>query len=76
MFLPETHTDALGFLREVERFVGLPEAVYPAWLLRDKVNKSDPMPMPDFFPELFRTDVERIKQEMHDAGVIPPATWL
>lgn len=76
MYLPEQHTDALGFLREVEDFVGLAPAKYPPWLLRDKVNKSDPMPMPDFFPELFRDDVERIKQELRDGGLTPPDTWL
>lgn len=76
MYLPEQHTDALGFLREIEEFVGLPPAKYPPWLLRDKVNKSDPLPMPDFFPDLFREDVERIKQEMRDNGMSPPDSWL
>ncbi|MFN3721686.1 MAG: sulfotransferase [Paracoccaceae bacterium] len=76
MFMPERHTDALGFLRDVEQFVGVPEGVYPPWILRDKVNQSDPMPMPDFFPDLFRTDVDRIKEEMHDAGIVPPQNWL
>ena len=75
MFMPETHTDALGFLREVEVFVGLPPAQYPDWLLTQKVNQSETVRMPDFFPELFRGDIERIKDEMRACGVMPPENW-
>lgn len=76
MFLPEQQTDAKGFLREIEAFVGLPPADYPARALRDKVNQSDPLPMPDFFPDLFREDVERIKGELRDLGIMPPDAWM
>ncbi len=75
-FLPEVHTDALGFLRDIEAFVGVRPTEYPRWLLRDKVNQSDPMPMPDFFPDLFRTDVERIKNEIRACGLAIPPDWL
>lgn len=75
MFLPEVHTNALGFLREVEHFVGIPPAPYPPWILRDKVNKSDPLPMPDFFADLFRADVDRITRELSDCGITPPDDW-
>lgn len=76
MFLPEQHTDALGFLREVESFVDIAPKDYPKWILRDKVNQSDPAPMPPYFADLFRTDVERIKDEMRACGVNPPDYWL
>ena len=75
-FIDEAQSDTLGLIRRIERFVGIREQDYPNWVLRDKVNQSDPLPMPDFLPDLFRDDIERIKAEMSIAGVEPPADWL
>lgn len=76
VFMPEQHTDALGFLQEIERFVGLSPIEYQMGILKRKVNQSDPAPMPPYFADLFRTDVERIKDEMRACGVNPPDYWL
>lgn len=75
-FLDEQQGDTLGLIRRVERFLGIRAQDYPEWVLGDKVNQSDPLPMPDFLPGLFRGDVDRIKDEMFNAGIEPPADWL
>ena len=75
-FIDEAQSDTLGLIRRVEQFVGIRAQEYPKWVMRDKVNQSDPAPIPDFLPDLFRDDIERIKGEMFNAGVEPPATWL
>lgn len=69
-------TDPFGFLRQVEDLLGLEPFTYPPELVHKRVNESIDAPMPAWFPELLRPDVERIVQELADEGLEPPAAWL
>ena len=75
-FFENIHRDQMGWLRDVESFLGIAAREYPEGLLKSRVNESIDAPMPDWFPGLFQADVERIVAELADEGLEAPVSWL
>ena len=75
-FFETVHEDQRSWLREVEEFLGIAHHDYPDALLTRRINESVPAPMPDWFPGLFRADIERICEELTAEGLEPPESWL
>ncbi len=71
----DMHADPAAALRAIEHFLSITPFTYPKALLAHQVVRSAPIPMPDFFPELFATDVKRIKGELADLGIHPGHLW-
>lgn len=69
------HEDEVAFLRDLEAFLGLPAHDYDPARLAKRVNPSAHKKMPDFFPELFAKDIERILGELRDEGLTIPDSW-
>ncbi|SEL40549.1 Sulfotransferase family protein [Roseovarius azorensis] len=76
MFYDDIEADNLGAIRAVESFLGLQPFDYPRWLLERRFTESARVGMPDFFPALVADDVARIKAEIAELGIDPPASWL
>ncbi|GGX46638.1 hypothetical protein GCM10007385_12790 [Tateyamaria omphalii] len=62
-------------LATLEGFLGVDAFEYPAERLVRKVNVSPRRPMPDFFPDLFGPEVDRIRREVEELGYTPPKSW-
>ncbi|AZV78756.1 sulfotransferase [Parasedimentitalea marina] len=62
-------------LASLEDFLGIRAHEYPSEKIVKKVNVSAERPMPDFFPELFDTDIERIASEVEELGYELPTNW-
>ncbi|WP_040485960.1 sulfotransferase domain-containing protein [Lutibaculum baratangense] len=75
-FFEELHKDQRAWLRDVETFLGIAHHDYPEARLSARVNESFDAPMPDWFPGIFRKDVERIYRELDAEGLTPPQSWL
>ncbi|MEH6721815.1 MAG: sulfotransferase [Aurantimonas endophytica] len=75
-FFENLHEDQRGWLRSTEDFLEVAHHGYSDELLSRRVNESSSAPMPEWFPELFREDVQRICSELSDQGYEPPASWL
>ena len=74
-FFEDVHDNPRGFLRDLEDFLGIGHFDYPPDLIAGRVNESLSRPMPDFFPQLFATDVARICAELRSEGLTLPASW-
>lgn len=75
LFYEDLHADQRGTLRGIEEFLDLPAFNYPQQLLERRFTESVSHPMPDFFPELFAKDIERIRAEVQAEGFSLPAKW-
>lgn len=75
IFYEDLHADQRGTLRGIEEFLDLPAFNYPQSILERRFTESVSHPMPDFFPELFAKDVERIRAEIQAEGFELPAKW-
>lgn len=75
VFYEDIHADRLGFLRDVERFLGVAAHAYPDDRIDRKVNTTASRPMPDFFADLFGDDFRRIAGEVRAEGLSLPAAW-
>lgn len=74
-FFEDIHTDPGHWLRELEVFLDVRSHEYPQDRLKERINTSQEIPMPHFFPDLFKSDLRRIRQELSDQGLKPPASW-
>ncbi len=74
-FYEDIRTEPAEFLKKIEDFLRVENIEYPEDLIKRRVNESLPRPMPDFFPDLFKDDFERIAQELKDEGLSLPDTW-
>ncbi len=72
----DMNADPMGSLRAIEQFLEIAPFNYPRWLLERRLVKSVSVPMPDFYPNLFRKDVTRIKGELSDLGIPVPEKWM
>lgn len=70
------HANQRDTLRQIENFLGIKNFDYPQAILDRRPNESSKIQMPDFFPELFAKDVERIKEELQKQGYQVPDSWL
>jgi hypothetical protein len=62
-------------LAALETFLGIAARSYPQDRLERKVNATPERPMPDFFPDLFGADLDRITREVEDLGHRVPTSW-
>ncbi|SFL04697.1 sulfotransferase [Shimia haliotis] len=76
LFYEDLHEDQRGTLKKIEDFLDISNFDYPQQILDKRMTESVKRPMPEFFPDLFTEDVERIKSELTDLGLEPPASWL
>jgi len=74
-FFEDIHADPLGWLRELESFLGVRPSVYSEDRLKARINTSLDIDMPECFPKLFAKDFGRIRQELHSQGLQPPSNW-
>lgn len=75
-FFEDIHSDRQAWLRKIEEHLGLDPHDYPADAVNRRYAESTAMPMPEWFPDLFRSDVERIVAELTELGLEPPGGWL
>ncbi len=75
VFFEEMRNDSRTSLNEIENFLDIKPHNYQRNILDQQVNKSISRPMPDFFPELFQKDIERLNSEVEDEGLILPESW-
>lgn len=75
IFYEDIHADQSAMLRRIEDFLGVSHHVYPDALLSRRYTESVRHPMPDFFADLFATDIARIRNEVEQEGHIPPVGW-
>lgn len=75
IFYEDIHTDQRAMLARLEDFLGVKNFNYPQHLLEKRFTESIKHPMPDFFPDLVRNDVERIKAEIREEGYTLPSSW-
>lgn len=75
-FFEDIHSDQRGWLRGIEEYLDIGHHPYSEHLLQGRVNESMSTPMPEWFPDLVRDDVERICEELIAAGLEPPTRWL
>jgi Sulfotransferase family len=74
-FFEDIHADPAAFLRNLEKFLGVPPSIYPELRLTEKINRSPEVEMPEIFPQIFTGDFDRICEELVDIGVVVPDTW-
>ncbi|MGC1497682.1 MAG: sulfotransferase domain-containing protein [Sulfitobacter sp.] len=72
----DMNADPMGSLRAIEEFLGIAPFNYPRWLIERRLVASASIPMPDFYADLFRKDVTRIKGELSDLGIPIPKNWI
>jgi len=75
VFFEDIHADPLGWLRRLETFLGVQPGNYDAARLSERINISTDVTMPEFFPQLFADDFNRIHAELQEQGVTLPAAW-
>jgi hypothetical protein len=75
IFFEDMHDAPGETLAEIERWLEIPAHKYSDQVLNQRVNESSPQPMPDFFPDLFAKDFERIGAEVEGHGLTVPASW-
>jgi len=75
LFYENIHQDQRGSLHEIESFLDLPHFDYPQSALDRRVTESVKHKMPDFFPGLVASDVDRICNEVEAEGYEIPASW-
>ncbi|NDW07253.1 sulfotransferase [Jiella pacifica] len=75
-FFEDIHSDRHAWLRQMEEHLGLEPYDYPAEVVNGRYAESTAIPMPEWFPGLFRSDVERIVTELSELGLEPPSRWL
>ncbi|MEB8388976.1 sulfotransferase [Rhodobacteraceae bacterium KMM 6894] len=75
VFYEDIHADQRAMLRGIEDFLGVAQFDYPEALLSRRFTESVPHPMPDFFADLFATDIARICTEVQAAGFTLPTRW-
>jgi len=75
IFYEDIHKDQRAMLKGLEDFLEIKNFDYPQHILDKRFTESAKIDMPDFFPDLFRSDVERIKNEVTDAGFTVPEKW-
>ncbi|MDD9720303.1 sulfotransferase [Sulfitobacter sp. PR48] len=67
--------DTGATLGALESFLGIAPRSYPSDRLERKVNATLERPMPDFFPDLFGPDLDRIASEVEDLGYTLQKSW-
>ena len=75
-FFEHLHLDKRGWITDVEDFLEIRHIQFDDGLLDRKVNESSSEKMPDWFPNVFHKDVERIYHELRHEGLEPPESWL
>lgn len=68
-------TDPVQTLRDIETFLGLEPFNYPKWLFKRRPVQSVAVPMPDFYRDIFKDDVARIKDELADLNLTVQNAW-
>ncbi|TFF27646.1 sulfotransferase [Jiella endophytica] len=75
-FFEDIHRDPARWLREVEDHLGIRRHDYSTDGLTKRFAQSVERPMPDWLPELFQSDLERVVAELAEQGIEAPREWL
>lgn len=74
-FFDRIPADPLGFIADIERFLGLPAHELPEDIISRVVNPSPPRAMPEGLAERFQDDVARQIAGLTDLGITVPRSW-
>ena len=74
-FFEDIHQNPLGWLAQLEEFLQIRPHQYEAELVTNKVNSSESIEMPDYFPDLFADDLKAEMDKLEDQGLALPDSW-
>jgi hypothetical protein len=75
IFYEDIHADQRKALAGIEDFLGIVHQSYPDQLLQKRFTESVKNEMPEFFPDLVKKDIDRIRSEVEAEGYVLPISW-
>jgi hypothetical protein len=75
IFFEDVRSSPRETLVGLENFLGIAPREYSDELLSRRVNETSSQPMPEFLPDLFAADFERITREIERENLVVPASW-